>query len=101
VLTTREPENLDASHHNFVGKRYLQDYFESGDFERDSGARLDPARTHVFLCGNPAMIGAPRHDANGDTCYPTPVGMIGILSRRGFRPDEKAHPGNIHYEKYW
>ena len=33
--------------------------------------------------------------------FPTPVGMIEILSRRGFRPDEKSHPGNIHYEKYW
>jgi ferredoxin/flavodoxin---NADP+ reductase len=101
TLTTREPENLDASHFDFVGKRYLQDYFESGDFERDSGVRLDPRGSHVFLCGNPAMIGAPRHDAHCDQVFPTPVGMIEILSRYGFRPDEKSHPGNIHYEKYW
>jgi ferredoxin/flavodoxin---NADP+ reductase len=101
TLTTREPENLDASHHNFIGRRYLQDYFESGGFERDSGAQLDPQRTHVFLCGNPAMIGAPRDDAAGNQFFPAPVGMIEILSRRGFCPDEKSHPGNIHYEKYW
>lgn len=101
TLTTREPENLDASRRDFVGKRYLQEHFESGDFERDSGVALDPLRTHIFLCGNPAMIGAPRHDTNGDTRFPTPVGMIEILARRGFRPDERSRPGNIHYEKYW
>ena len=33
-LTTREPENLDDSHAAYVGKRYLQEYFESGAFER-------------------------------------------------------------------
>jgi ferredoxin--NADP+ reductase len=100
-LTTRESENLDAAHPGFVGKKYLQHYFESGEFERDSGVPLDPQRTHVFLCGNPAMIGAPRADGNGGLCFPTPEGMIEILARRGFRPDEKSRPGNIHYEKYW
>jgi ferredoxin--NADP+ reductase len=100
TLTTREPENLDPSHRNFVGKRYLQGYFESGQFEHDSGVPLDPQRTHVFLCGNPAMIGAPTHGAHGGQLS-SPVGMIEILSRLGFRPDEKSHPGNIHYEKYW
>jgi ferredoxin--NADP+ reductase len=101
TLTTREPENLDHAHRVFVGKRYMQEYFESGDFERDSGIQLDPERSRIFLCGNPAMIGAPRHDANGSPCFPSPVGMIEILARRGFRPDEKHQPGNIHYEKYW
>ena len=101
TLTTREPENLEASHCDFVGKRYLQHYFESGHFERDSGVQLDPRRTHVFLCGNPAMIGAPRHDSDGNHCFPTPAGMIEVLIRRGFRPDEKSRLGNIHYEKYW
>jgi ferredoxin--NADP+ reductase len=101
TITTREPENLDASHHEFVGKRYLQDYFESGTFEHESGVPLDPRRTHVFLCGNPAMIGAPWLDAHGGQFFPTPMGMIEVLSRRGFCPDEKSQPGNIHYEKYW
>jgi ferredoxin--NADP+ reductase len=100
-LTTREPENLDDSRPDFIGKRHLQDYFASGDFERESGVELDPRRTHVFLCGNPAMIGAPRHDARGNVQFPQPVGMIETLSRRGFHPDEKSQPGNIHYEKYW
>jgi ferredoxin--NADP+ reductase len=101
TLTTREPENLDDSHPDYEGRRYLQDYFAAGDFERDSGVELNPQRTQVFLCGNPAMIGAPKHDAQGDVCFPAPTGMIEILSRRGFHPDEKSQPGNVHYEKYW
>jgi ferredoxin--NADP+ reductase len=99
-LTTREPENLDERLPNYVGKRYLQDYFDSGDFERDSGVALDPQHTHVFLCGNPAMIGAPIRGSNNGR-YPQPAGMIEILERRGFLADEPHHPGNIHYEKYW
>jgi ferredoxin--NADP+ reductase len=101
TLTTREPENLDDARPDFRGKRYLQDFFASGDFERESGVELDPRRTHVFLCGNPAMIGVPQRDDYGAACFPVPVGMIEILSLRGYHPDERSHPGNIHYEKYW
>ncbi len=123
-LTTREPENLNLRVPNYVGKRYLQDYFDSGDFERDSGVALDPQHTHVYLCGNPAMIGARRYSptrrlaeveylcgnpamigaplrgSNNDR-YPQPIGMVEILERRGFVADEPHQPGNIHYEKYW
>jgi ferredoxin--NADP+ reductase len=100
TLTTREPENLDASHAGYVGKRYLQEYFESGHFERDSGVKLDPTRAHFFLCGNPAMIGAPLRGSGG-TAFPSPKGMVEILVGRGFRPDEPGRLGNIHFEKYW
>jgi ferredoxin--NADP+ reductase len=101
TLTTREPENLDVSHTQFVGKRYLQEYLESGDLERDGGASLDPRNTHVFLCGNPAMIGAPLRGPRGTKTFPTPKGMVEILVARGFHPDEPGKPGNIHFEKYW
>jgi ferredoxin--NADP+ reductase len=101
TLTTREPENLDAAHAAYLGKRYLQEYFESGHFERNADLRLDPARTHVFLCGNPAMIGAPLRGAGGARTFPSPKGMVEILISRGFRPDEPGRPGNVHFEKYW
>lgn len=100
TLTTREPENLDPTLPHFAGKRYLQDYFASGDFERDTGLPLDPQQTHVFLCGNPAMIGAPLRGRT-DGRYPTPMGMVEILEHRGFLADEPGKPGNIHFEKYW
>jgi ferredoxin--NADP+ reductase len=101
TLTTREVENLDTSCPGYVGKRYLQGYFECGDFERESGLRLEPARCHVFLCGNPAMIGAPRRNPGGAPTFPSPKGMVEILVSRGFRPDEPGRPGNVHFEKYW
>lgn len=100
TLTTREPENLDANHPDYVGKRYLQEYFESGAFEQDSGLSLDPANTHVFLCGSPEMIGVPVRTEALTREYPTPKGMIEILEARGFETDHPHRPGNIHFEKY-
>jgi ferredoxin--NADP+ reductase len=100
-LTTREPENLDGSLPGFTGKRYLQEYLESGDFERDAGLALDPKRVHVFLCGNPAMIGTPRRGANGAWQYPQPKGIVEVLEQRGFQADLPRQPGNVHFEKYW
>jgi len=51
-------------------KVYIQDLLTSGQLEEQLGAALDPVNTHVFLCGNPKMIGVPVKDprrANGPT----------------------------------
>jgi ferredoxin--NADP+ reductase len=101
TLTTREPENLEPSLHQYVGRRYLQDFFASVDFERTSGLSLDPAHTYVFLCGNPHMIGAPLRGQTGPQRYPNPRGMVEVLEARGFTADESDKPGNIRFEKYW
>jgi ferredoxin/flavodoxin---NADP+ reductase len=101
TLTTREPENLDASRSDYVGKRYLQDCFESGGLESETGIRLEPADTHVFLCGNPEMIGIPLHTHDAKRRYPQPKGMVETLENLGFHVDRPHHRGNIHYEKYW
>ncbi len=96
-LTTREPDTIGH-------KKYIQDLIMSGDLEERLGRKLDPARTHVFLCGNPSMIGVPEKDrATGQRVYPQPMGVIEILEKRGFQVD---HPqakvkGNIHFEEYW
>jgi ferredoxin--NADP+ reductase len=100
-LTTREPENLDPKVSGYVGKRYLQDYFSSGDFTRDTGIRLQSNETHVFLCGAPEMIGVPLHTHDPARRYPRPLGMVEILERHGFVVDVPHEPGTIHFEKYW
>jgi ferredoxin--NADP+ reductase len=97
TLTTREPENLDRYAVGYVGKRHLQDYFVSGEFERAAELRLDPSRTQVYLCGNPEMVGLP---GAGDGNLP-PEGMVSILERRGFVLDSPDRPGNLHCERYW
>jgi ferredoxin--NADP+ reductase len=96
-LTTRERETVNQ-------KVYIQDLITSGQLEERLGAALDPARTHVFLCGNPKMIGVPTKDrATGETVYPQPLGVIEILERRGFQVDQHnvKFKGNIHFEEYW
>ena len=97
ALTTREAESLKH-------KVYIQDLLTSGQMEEQLGAPLDPATTHVFLCGNPKMIGVPVKDkVTGERNYPEPTGVIEILEKRGFRVDNHAAKvaGNIHFEEYW
>lgn len=96
-LTTREADTVGR-------KVYIQDLITSGQLEERLGQPLDPARTHVFLCGNPSMIGVPTKDAaGGQWVYPKTLGVIEVLERRGFqvdRPQAKIK-GNIHFEEYW
>jgi ferredoxin--NADP+ reductase len=97
-LTTREAEVQDK------GKVYVQDLILNGELERQLGGPLDPERTHVFLCGNPAMIGVPDKDRDtGAKVYPQPTGVIEILEQRGFKADQAniKFKGNIHFEEYW
>jgi ferredoxin--NADP+ reductase len=58
-----------------------------GTFEERFGARLDPARQHVFLCGNPAMVEE----------------AVKQLGERGFSEwhHRKNPSGTIHVERYW
>ena len=61
----------------------------AGRLERELGRPLDPARTQVFLCGNPAMVDE----------------MEALLAARGFTPRNvgraDAPPGNLHFERWW
>jgi ferredoxin--NADP+ reductase len=94
-LTTREADTVHS-------KVYIQDLISSGQLEERLGQPLDPARTHVFLCGNPKMIGVPGKDREtGEHVYPEPLGVIEILERRGFQVDQPKIKGNIHFEEYW
>lgn len=95
-LTTREA--------TVTKKVYIQDVISSGELEEHGKCRLDPATTHVYLCGNPKMIGVPVKDKEtGARTYPEPTGVIEILEQRGFQADNAAtkFKGNIHFEEYW
>lgn len=91
ALPTREPD---------VPKRHLQDLIRDGSLEASLGADLDPDCTHVFLCGNPDMIGLPETD-DGVEVYPERTGVVELLAERGFKLDRRKDPGNIHYEEFW
>jgi ferredoxin--NADP+ reductase len=97
ALTTREADTVQH-------KVYIQDLITSGQLEERLGQALDPARTHVFLCGNPKMIGVPIKDRDtGQRGFPKPTGVIEILEQRGFQVDQPQAKvkGNIHFEEYW
>jgi ferredoxin--NADP+ reductase len=83
-----------------VPKRYLQDLITDGDLAKAAGGQFDPSRTHVFLCGNPAMIGLPE-EVDGEFRFPETTGVVELLVDRGFELDRRGDPGNIHYEEYW
>ena len=92
-LTTREPENE-------ANKLYIQDLFASGKLDTELGVPLDPTNTHVFLCGNPAMIGLPEWTDDG-LVFPKRVGVCRLLHERGFTIDHRREQGTVHYEEYW
>jgi ferredoxin/flavodoxin---NADP+ reductase len=97
ALTTREAATIGQ-------KVYIQDLITSGQLEERLGETLDPSRTHVYLCGNPKMIGVPiKNRETGAREYPQPVGVIEELEARGFHADNAAAKlkGNIHFEEYW
>ena len=78
---TREP--ADSGWTGLRGR--VQGVFEGDAYERLVRAPLDPARCHVFLCGNPAMID----------------GMEGVLQKLGFQRHTKKQPGSLHFERWW
>ena len=94
TLTTRESHNLNR-------KVYIQDLVRTGELEENTGIVLDPERTHVYICGNPDMIGVPNYTREGDKSYPSPTGMVELLESRGFKADHRRDKGNIHFEEYW
>jgi ferredoxin--NADP+ reductase len=91
AIPTREPD---------VEKRYIQDVVRTEFTPERLGVELDPAKVHVFVCGNPDMIGLP--DESGDEpVYPETTGVVELLVERGFKLDKRRDPGNIHFEEFW
>jgi ferredoxin--NADP+ reductase len=93
TLTTREPETVGQ-------KVYIQDMIESGQLEEKLGTSLDPATTHVYLCGNPLMIGLPAWTESGPV-FPETLGVCQQLHERGFAIDRGRERGQVHYEEFW
>lgn len=79
---TREPE-----HSPWSGLRErIHGLLEPERFKTLAGFELDPATTHLLLCGHPEMI---------DQCE-------ALLQKRGFLIRGREHPdGTLHFERYW
>ncbi len=92
-ITTRDPEVAG-------NKIYIQDVIRRDMLAERFGVELDPRRTHVFMCGNPKMIGLPTWEDDRPV-FPDEVGACRLLVERGFTLDRRAVRGNVHYEEYW
>lgn len=79
---TREPEDSD-----WQGLRgRITAHLDPDAFRSLAGFELDPKTSHIFMCGNPAMI---------DQCE-------GQFTDLGFVVKDRKNPeGNVHFERYW
>ncbi|QDU41044.1 Ferredoxin--NADP reductase [Maioricimonas rarisocia] len=100
-VMTREAEIASPDETGFIGRRHVQELFSGGELFEPLGWEPSPENTHIYLCGNPAMIGAPQHDRTGHFVFPEPPGMVELLLHLGYRLDRPRKPGNVHFEKYW
>jgi len=64
---------------------HLQDTWRANVLVDRWGAKLTSQDTHIFLCGNPAMI----------------EDLVVILEAEGFKEHRRRDPGQIHVERYW
>lgn len=64
---------------------YIQDIWKSGIADSDWDTKATPENTHIFLCGNPAMLEE----------------MAEILTTEGYPEHKKKEPGVVHLERYW
>lgn len=78
-VVSREPQ-ADAVVHGRVTSALAD-----GSLERRAGVEIDPARSHLMLCGNPEMISE----------------LSQKLEARGLRKHRQRKPGHITTEKYW
>jgi len=60
-------------------------YFDTPELQERYGFTLDPAKTSVFLCGNPEMISAVEN----------------VLTPLGYTKHTTSEPGALHIEEYW
>ena len=76
----------DKEHIKWGGKTgYIQDLWNNGTIKKDAGFDPKPENTHIFLCGNPAMLETMAVD----------------LAKEGFVEHTKKVTGQIHLERYW
>ncbi len=79
------PELSPSIHPQLTQPARLTALLKSGELEQRTGVALEPARSRIMLCGNPAMV----------------TEMRGLLSERGFAPGRRGVAGNLAVENYW
>ncbi len=58
---------------------------QNNELEQKAGLKMDPADTHIMLCGNPAMLKDVQE----------------VMADKGFQRNRRRTPGHITTENYW
>ena len=83
IPSITKPESEVATWSGNVGR--IQDIWKSGIADANWGTKATPENTHIFLCGNPAMV----------------EDMASILTTENYPEHKKKEPGVVHLERYW
>jgi ferredoxin/flavodoxin---NADP+ reductase len=87
-LTELQVTKKNFSYHPIVSRDEATETTRKGyvqDLIKDNSVACDKDNTHVYLCGNPAMV----------------TELESLLLEKGFTEHNKRSPGNLHLEKYW
>lgn len=80
----------------------IQNLLEQGILEEYCKTEFKPEDTDFYLCGNPAMIGAPRYERKQESWeWPYTDGVIPRLKKLGFTIERLDEHPSVHYESYW
>lgn len=70
---------------DFAIKGRIPTALENGALEQRTGLTMDPADSHIMLCGNPAMLKDVQE----------------VMATRGMKRNRRRDPGHITTENYW
>ena len=80
-----KPELSPAITPQHLSANRLTTLLARGELEERTGVTLDPERSRIMLCGNPAMV----------------TDMRALLAERGFAAGRRGVAGNLAVENYW
>lgn len=80
-----KPELSPAITPQHLSANRLTTLLARGELEERTGITLDPERSRIMLCGNPAMV----------------TEMRALLAERGFAAGRRGVAGNLAVENYW
>ncbi len=64
---------------------WIEKMLENDILEDQAGIKIDPTKTHFFLCGNPKMV----------------ENVSGWLAKKGYTKHTRKEPGSLHVEEFW
>ncbi len=90
---------------NDAGFRNLETFLEQclrdSRFSQEAmGWEVNAKNTHIYLCGDPRMIGAPLKLGGWKYEYPD-YGLMRLLQKFKFQPSTRFQLGNVSFESYW